>query len=123
MLRGEAKRHERLCENPNLYVIPRSPGLIGTTTRRPKALGLPSEAFAQAGRRARNLALPGKDSERGSSLRPRPCGPGLHSLESHVIPAKAGIRLVGTWTPACAGVTKRKTFISMGGPQADAHSE
>jgi hypothetical protein len=29
-----------------------------------------------------------------------------NSVESHVIPAKAGIQLVGTWTPACAGVTK-----------------
>jgi len=48
MLRGDAKRHERLCENPSLRVIPGSPELIGTTTRRPKALG----------RRARNLALP-----------------------------------------------------------------
>jgi hypothetical protein len=57
MLRGVAKRHERLCDNLSFRVIPRSPDLIGTTTRRPKALGLPSEAFAQAGRRARNLAL------------------------------------------------------------------
>jgi hypothetical protein len=31
----------------------------------------------------------------------------LRSVESHVIPAKAGIQLVlSTWTPACAGVTK-----------------
>jgi hypothetical protein len=31
----------------------------------------------------------------------------LRSVESHVIPAKAGIQLLlVTWTPACAGVTK-----------------
>jgi len=61
-------------------------------------------------------------AEQDSSLRP---------VESHVIPAKlvlresggAGIQLVATLTPACAGVTKRMTFISMGGPQAHDHSE
>jgi hypothetical protein len=68
---------------------------------------------------ARNLALilcseARPEAERDSSFL---------SVEGHVIPAKAGIRLVGTWTPACAGVTKRMTFISMGGPQAHAHSE
>jgi hypothetical protein len=51
-------------------------------------------------------------------------GPQAHgnSVESHVIPAKAGTQLVGTWTPACAGVTKPTTFMSMGGPQAHDHS-
>jgi len=35
-----------------------------------------------------------------------------------VNPAKAGIQFVGTWTPACAGVTGPMTFISMGRPRA-----
>jgi hypothetical protein len=47
----------------------------------------------------------------------------LRSLESHVIPAKAGIQFVEAWTPACAGVTKPAAFTSMGGPQAYGHSD
>ena len=46
------------------------------------------------------------------------------SLESHVIPAKAGIQFVAAaWTPTCTGVTKPMTFISVGGLQAHVHSE
>ena len=37
------------------------------------------------------------------------------SVESHVIPAKAGIHLAPTWTPAFAGVTT--TFIGSGGSE------
>jgi len=49
---------------------------------------------------ARNLALSIFSAVRDSSLR---------SLESHVIPAKAGIQLVrAMWTPAYAGVTKAR---------------
>jgi len=66
---------------------------------------------------ARNLSLrPGglrrNESEQDSSLR---------SVESHVIPAKAGIH--PTWVPAYAGTTAFVTFISMGGPWAHAHLE
>ena len=45
-------------------------------------------------------------------------GPQAHgnSVESHVIPAKAGIHL--TWVPAFAGTTTYVTFRSMGGPRA-----
>jgi hypothetical protein len=43
----------------------------------------------------------------------------LRAVESHVIPAKAGIQFVVVlWTPNCAGVTRAVTFISLAGPQA-----
>jgi hypothetical protein len=50
-------------------------------------------------------------------------GPKAHeySVESHVVPAKAGIQRA--WVPAYAGTTAFVTFISMGGPQAHGHSE
>jgi hypothetical protein len=59
--------------------------------------------------RERNLALE-TDDLGDSSLR---------SLESHVIPAKAGIQM----DPRLRGGDQGLTFISMGGPQAHDHSE
>jgi hypothetical protein len=39
----------------------------------------------------------------------------LRSLESHVIPAKAGIQFVfPKWTPACAGLTARLSYLGVG---------
>ena len=43
------------------------------------------------------------------------------SLESPVIPAKAGIH--PTWVPAYAGTTAYSPFISIRGPKAHDHSE
>jgi hypothetical protein len=54
--------------------------------------------------RERNLALDTKDL-RDSSLR---------CVESHVIPAKAGIHR--KWVPAFAGTTTLEAFMRMGGP-------
>jgi hypothetical protein len=44
----------------------------------------------------------------------------LRSVESHVIPAKAGIHR--PWVPACAGTTAVVSFIPLGEPQAQVHS-
>ena len=41
------------------------------------------------------------------------------SVESSVIPAKAGINR--TWVPACAGTTAFVTFRAVGGPQVHSH--
>jgi hypothetical protein len=46
----------------------------------------------------------------------------LPSVESHVIPAKAGIQ-IGEVDPRLRGGDDGLTFISMGGPQAHDHSE
>ena len=43
----------------------------------------------------------------------------LHSLEKHVIPAKAGIQM----DPRLRGRDEGLTSTSMGGPQAHEHSE
>jgi hypothetical protein len=49
-------------------------------------------------------------------------GPKAHenSVESHVIPAQAGIHT--TWAPAFAGATRMGIFIQLGGPQAHENS-
>jgi len=52
-----------------------------------------------------------KYSERDSSLR---------SVESRVIPPKAGIHL--TWAPAFAGAMRMGIFIKLGGPQVHGNS-
>ena len=51
-------------------------------------------------------------------------GPEAHgnSVESHVIPAKAGIQFLPDMDPRFRGGDVL-TFISMGGPQAHDHSE
>ena len=58
-----------------------------------------------------------------SSLRPGPGGPGLRSVESHVIPAKAGIQFLPDMDPRLRGGDESLTSISMGGPQARLNSE
>jgi hypothetical protein len=58
--------------------------------------------------------------ETASSAQPRVAGrSAVGSLESHVIPAQAGIH---RWTPAFAGVTALVTFIPTGGPMAHGNS-
>jgi hypothetical protein len=47
--------------------------------------------------------------------------PSLRSVESHVIPAKAGIQFLPDMDPRFRGGDVL-TFISMGGPQAHDHS-
>jgi hypothetical protein len=51
-------------------------------------------------------------------------GPKAHenSVESHVIPAKAGIQFLPDMDPRFRG-GEVLTFISLGGPQAHVHSE
>ncbi|SPE24572.1 hypothetical protein SBA2_20041 [Acidobacteriia bacterium SbA2] len=49
----------------------------------------------------------------------------LRTLDTHVIPAKAGIHCVPDqqWPPAFAGVTTHLVFVSLGASVTDDHSE